>query len=334
MNGKVSIVLPVFNGERYLKQAVESILRQTHLNFELIIIDDCSTDHSLEIAKAYTFQDSRVQVHANPENIKLPASLNKGFSLAQGDFLTWTSHDNVLKEHFIEVFLESFEKTDYQFLYSKEEYISSEGKILHNNKIYDLNALLFTNPIGASFMYKRIVFEKIGFYNSNLFLIEDYDYWLRISKKFKIGFLDQVLYGYRCHTESLTSKIHDDREINQKFILAVNQLYKSFLGFENQKLVDFLSQMFLGEFKNISKLIYHYNLNESALKALVKNNPTLTWKETKLNFYLILRQVWNVSEGKMKFKDLINIIFLRHEVLFHKKFGLEKSFRLISKTRC
>ena len=316
-----------------MKQAVESILRQTDPDFELIIIDDCSTDDSFEIARFYSVQDSRVQVYTNLENIKLPSSLNKGFSLAQGGFLTWTSHDNILKEHFIETFLNSFEGVDSQFMYSKEEYISSEGITLHNNKIYDINALMFTNPIGASFMYKRIVFEEIGLYNKSLFLIEDYDYWLRISKKFKIGFVDKVLYEYRCHTESLTSKIIDNQEIKQKFILAVNQLYLSFVGSSNQKLANFLSLVFLGQIKNISELVYNYNLNESALKTVVKNNPTLTWRETKLNFYLILRQVWNVSDKKIKIIELIKIIFSRHEILFSKKFGLKKSLRLMSKMR-
>ena len=96
MNSKlVSIVLPVYNGERYLEDAIESVLGQTYTNLELIIVDDKSTDDSLNIANKYRILDKRVRIIANEENIKLPKSLNKGFEVAQGDYLTWTSDDNI-----------------------------------------------------------------------------------------------------------------------------------------------------------------------------------------------------------------------------------------------
>ena len=73
---KVSIILPVYNGEKYLALAIESILQQTYSNFELIIIDDCSTDKSNQIAKSYMKIDSRIKVYKNKKNKKLPKTLN------------------------------------------------------------------------------------------------------------------------------------------------------------------------------------------------------------------------------------------------------------------
>ena len=99
---KVSIVLPVYNGETYLSLAVESILRQTYGNWELIIVDDCSADNSYGIAKSYAKKDPRITVYKNRENKKLPRSLNAGFCMATGDLFTWTSDDNILKPETIE----------------------------------------------------------------------------------------------------------------------------------------------------------------------------------------------------------------------------------------
>lgn len=82
---KVSIVLPVYNGEVYLRQAIESVLAQTYENWELIIVDDCSTDGSPAIMDEYAGWDARIKVVHNKENQKLPESLNIGFRQAEGD---------------------------------------------------------------------------------------------------------------------------------------------------------------------------------------------------------------------------------------------------------
>ena len=101
----VSIILPVYNGEQYLKQAIESVLNQTYTNFELIIVNDCSTDNTAVIIESFVRIDTRIKVINNKENKKLPASLNIGHNIATGDYMTWTSHDNILKPNFIEILL-------------------------------------------------------------------------------------------------------------------------------------------------------------------------------------------------------------------------------------
>lgn len=83
----VSIVLPVYNGEKYLASAIESILAQSYRNWELILVNDCSTDRSLEIMENYAGKDARIRVVQNAENLKLPRSLNAGFAEAKGNIL-------------------------------------------------------------------------------------------------------------------------------------------------------------------------------------------------------------------------------------------------------
>ncbi|MFT5212615.1 MAG: glycosyltransferase involved in cell wall biosynthesis, partial [Patiriisocius sp.] len=94
-NPFVSIILPVYNGEKYLSKSIESCLNQTYRNIELIIVNDCSTDKTLEIVDGYLKLDSRIKVLTNSANKRLPASLNIGHLQAQGDYITWTSDDNL-----------------------------------------------------------------------------------------------------------------------------------------------------------------------------------------------------------------------------------------------
>lgn len=83
----VSVLLPVYNGERYLEQSIRSVLEQTYENLELIIVNDASTDNSLYIAQNLAKDDSRIRIITNPENLKLPKSLNKGFENANGLYI-------------------------------------------------------------------------------------------------------------------------------------------------------------------------------------------------------------------------------------------------------
>ena len=91
-NPLVSIVLPVYNGERYLAQAIDSCLAQTYENLEIIIVDDGSRDRSVEIVRGYA--DRRIKLICHVRNRKLPAALNTGFRHSSGAYLTWTSHEH------------------------------------------------------------------------------------------------------------------------------------------------------------------------------------------------------------------------------------------------
>ena len=90
----VSIILPVWNGSRYLDSSILSIRRQSYSNIEIIVIDDCSTDDSPEIILKHCHDDKRIVSYRNTENKKLPFSLNRGILASSGEYLLWTSDDN------------------------------------------------------------------------------------------------------------------------------------------------------------------------------------------------------------------------------------------------
>lgn len=99
---RVSIVLPTYNGERYIRASIESILNQTYKDWELIIVNDASIDSTIDIVNEYVQRDSRIRVITNSTNKKLPESLNIGFESTSGEYLTWTSDDNMYKPKAIE----------------------------------------------------------------------------------------------------------------------------------------------------------------------------------------------------------------------------------------
>lgn len=222
-NFKVSIILPVYNGEKYLSSAIESILRQTYQNFELIIIDDCSTDKSNQIAKYYARTDARIRIYKNRENRKLPRSLNAGFRQATGDLFTWTSHDNILKPETIETMVHVFEeKPDIDFVYADIIPIDEKGNIKKempylNGEVEDMYVF---NPVLACFLYKRRVQEALKGYNPNKFLYEDYDFWVRTYESgFAMYHLKKKIYYYRFHEDSLTTRKRKESDVIQLKLL-------------------------------------------------------------------------------------------------------------------
>src|ERR1039457_1713066 len=96
-NSLVSVVLPTYNGSRYLDESIRSVVGQTYQNWELIIVDDASTDTTPQTIAEWIKSDSRIRSLRNDRNLKLSASLNKGFDISRGEFLTWTSDDNLYR---------------------------------------------------------------------------------------------------------------------------------------------------------------------------------------------------------------------------------------------
>lgn len=202
----VSIVLPVYNGERFLGISIESCLKQTYKNWELLIIDDGSSDGSEEIARDYSRKDSRIRYYRNPENLKLPKTLNRGFSLVKGDYLTWTSDDNYYRPEAIEKMVSALGKTGAGFTFTACSIIDEYGVTVSVNrapKDYH-HAIWDYDFVGACFLYTREVYETIGDYDSDMFLCEDYDYWLRIFACFNVEYIDEDLYAYRQHGGALS----------------------------------------------------------------------------------------------------------------------------------
>lgn len=201
---KVSIVLPTYNGEKYLRESIDSILEQTFENWELIVVNDCSTDKTPEIIEGYCRRDPRVRAVHNRMNQRLPRSLNIGFAHATGDYLTWTSDDNRYKSPALGLMHDFLEANPgYGLVYCDMDNIDENGNVISRVSL-EPSTLYYEDCVRACFMYTREAAEATGGYDPDMFLVEDYDYWLRIHENFPVGHLPENVYIYRFHGGSLT----------------------------------------------------------------------------------------------------------------------------------
>lgn len=215
----ISIVLPTHNGTRYLEAAVESCIGQTYLNWELILVDDASSDATPEIIARFNARDSRIRAIRHERNQRLPAALNSGFALARGEYLTWTSDDNLYRPRALQEMLSFLDANrDVGFVYADYTLIDEAGKASIRIKAGDAHELAVTNPVGACFLYRREVYERLGGYAEDMFLVEDYEYWIRVSCEFKIAPLHTDLYLYRTGGP-LTQRRQAVRDAHERVLL-------------------------------------------------------------------------------------------------------------------
>ncbi len=206
MEKRISVVLPTYNGEKVIKKSIESILSQTYVNWELIIVNDCSTDNTLSVIESYEQSDPRIQVINNNTNQKLPRSLNIGFSHATGDLLTWTSDDNSYHTDAFEILVNALnDNPDVDFVYSDFNVVDLDGNHLWSIEEKDPEKLRYYNTVGACFLYKKSLANIIGEYDPNFFLAEDYEYWIRAYLNGKLLHVPYKLYEYGWHDKSLTA---------------------------------------------------------------------------------------------------------------------------------
>jgi glycosyltransferase involved in cell wall biosynthesis len=203
----VSIVLPVYNGETYLRLALDSILKQNFTDYELICVDDCSTDATPDILAEYAARDARIRVIRNAVNKRLPASLNVGFAEARGAWFTWTSDDNILRPNMLERLMGIAQNNSgYDVFHADFTEIDAAGNEGKRITVDPADELILGNAVGACFLYRCDVDRAIGGYNEALFGVEDYDFWLRASRQFRFYQVHEDLYMYRRHDASLTSE--------------------------------------------------------------------------------------------------------------------------------
>lgn len=204
---RVSVVLPVHNGEAYLDQAINSILGQTFGDFELICVDDGSADSTPDILSRHARTDSRVRIITNRPNKGLPGALNTGFAAARGALHSWTSDDNIARPHMLERLVAALDAhPEAAIAHADYSVIDAGGRVIGFQRVGPVSELLLGNRIGAAFLYRAEVTHALAGYDEALFGVEDYDFWLRASRTFRFVTLAEDLYLYRRHGASLTER--------------------------------------------------------------------------------------------------------------------------------
>lgn len=212
MTPDISVIMSVYNGEAYLEEAIESIINQTFKNWELIVINDCSTDSTPEILSSLSNKDERIKVHTNEVNLRLPTSLNKAISLSSGKYIARMDADDISLPNRLE--------KQYRFMEENSDVALSSCRFMTvKNGVYmsggaggrcDHSALsamlLVANPILHPGVIAKAEVMKSFNYDTTLTCTEDLELWTRmVMEGQKIEILPECLLIYRLHDKQITS---------------------------------------------------------------------------------------------------------------------------------
>jgi glycosyltransferase involved in cell wall biosynthesis len=318
---KISVILPVFNAEAYLQEAIESILNQTFTDFECIIINDGSTDSSLEIIASYAEKDKRIVVISR-ENKGLIASLNEGISIAKGEYIARMDADDIsLPERL---------STQINFLDSNKNIglVSCNFRYFQNNeewrytwpfffeKDLEIKALMpFHSPIVHAAVLIRKSLLPTKPYNTNYAHAEDYKLWVDLANKTTFYNIPKVLYKVRQHN-SKVSVLHNPIQTQNSLKIVAEYLKDSnFKHFDSVLHAALMTQFFVANRIDIKSLISYINMisthfNQKAnyavgnwLKAIfIVNNTKIPFL---FFFYLLFREPKVL--GQMSFVQILSL---------------------------
>ena len=242
---QVSICIPTYNGSQYLKPCLDSVLSQTYSNFEILIVDDRSTDTTLEIIKHYAASDRRIRLVCNKHNLGLVGNWNKCIQLAKGEWIKFVFQDDLITPQCIERMMTAADdshpfiicRRDFIFNNVSEDVIQRYQKYLTEtsmDKMFDektdispsdiIDAQLrvgihiqrnyFGEP--TSTLLHRDLFKRFGLFNPALIQKCDLEYWLRIGINVGVRYIPETLAHFRVHSGATTAKNRSGRDFRSQ----------------------------------------------------------------------------------------------------------------------
>lgn len=262
-----SILIAHYNNAHYFKQCYESLKKQTYQNFEIILVDDCSTDNSLEEIKEYTKGDERIKFFKNPENKGVGFTKKRCIEEATGEICGFVDPDDAITEDAIELSVKAYENNKCIATYSEvllcDENLIFQRKYADTKKIKNGDPLYFNLKFEAAhfFTFKKEAYLKTEGINPNLTSAVDQDLYLKLYEKGDFYFIEKPLYIYRMHEKGVSQEKSKKEKLNKNW---------------NTVLSDTLKR------RNITK-IYGKNVSEieSLQHFLIKKQNTLFKKLVK-----------------------------------------------------
>ena len=234
----ISVCVPTYKGTQYLKDCLNSILEQSFTNFELLIIDDCSGDNTVDIAQEYAAEDQRIRIIVNESNLGLVGNWNRCVELAQGKWIKFVFQDDLIAPNCLEKMLTAA-GTETNIIACKRDFIFEAG-IPQNERNYYLNlpsldesfanvreisaqdycqtilnyiSRIYLNFVGepTTVMLRRSIFYRLGFFNPYLIQACDIEFWHRVCIHTGITFVPETLATFRIHENSTTNINQESR---------------------------------------------------------------------------------------------------------------------------
>lgn len=212
----ISVIMSTYNDELYIEESLRSILNQTLADFELIIYDDCSTDHTVEKIRA--FHDPRIQLICNEENCGLTKNLNKGLRIARGKYIARMDGDDISEQTRFERQVAFLEEHPSVYLISCHAQNFGESDLVNrirgNSEV--LRCRMLIRPVYAhpGFMMRRELIEEGFFYDETFRTAQDYEFAVRAAGTHEIGMVPEILLHYRVHKKQISNTVNDNQVTN------------------------------------------------------------------------------------------------------------------------
>ena len=235
---KISVIMPVYNAERYLKKTIDSLLNQTYEDFEIVAVDDCSIDKSYEILKS--IKDSRLKVYRNKKNQGIAYTRNYALACADSEYIAIMDDDDLAPDYRFKVSVDFLEQNpDIDIVAGNTCVIDEEDKVIgifspaiHNSDLAKAT-LIFRNIFGNSTaMFRKKLIDQHGIcYKSKQYGAEDYRFWAECSKYGKISAVDNIMLYWRKHQNETANVLVEKRRERDQAIFSIQKELLNFYGF-------------------------------------------------------------------------------------------------------
>lgn len=289
----ISVIIPVYNNENYIDKCLDSIIKQTYHNIEIIVINDCSTDNVEEIIMKYKNIDDRIIYLKNNQNIGVGATRNIGISISKGKYIYFLDSDDYVESTCLEELHNAISENDC-FCCIMQGYKEIKGEIHHYSRTQE-ELMLLQSPSVCIRLFNKKVIEDSNIRFSNLKIGEDLEFVFKLMIfNNKISYVDKPLYTYVIHEDSSIRRYNK----NQLDVIKALERVELFAK-ENNKYDEFyeifefvsVSHILIGTIKRIKKFP-EYDENDIELCINVVNSKYLNWRTNKYVIkYLIHNEV-------------------------------------------
>lgn len=315
---KLSVIIPVYNTEEYLRQCLDSVINQTYKNLEIICIDDCSADGSYEILKEYEQKDNRIKVFKNEKNLRVGPTRNRGIELATGDYIHFMDSDDWLDLNAYEIYMDKI-KGCYILSFPLREKGQNGKRTLLSKNSQRLKHLKESNSKKELYKYwdcqnQSKIYDR-KFLISNKILYKDYDvaedilfcYSALISAK-NINIIDEALYNYRCNNKnSLSASRYKHLDSIEDLFFDVQELIKDLEGKEH-----ICQNVFMFFFWSLWQAYKKRVIVYEELRNRVENAAKNISKENFLDSYEYIDEILTKPKLYVVIKNNIRQIISQH----------------------
>lgn len=260
MSALVSIIVPCYKQTHYLNEALQSVLEQTYVNWECIIVNDGSPDDAEIVAKQWLEKDSRFY-YLHKENGGLPSARNAGIKASKGIFILPLDADDILHPDYLKKTVAILETNDALAIVScySNFFLKNQQNVIHELKPYgtDYRDLMFENKLIATSLFRKKCWEEVGGYDETMNKgFEDWEFWLNVTKRgWKFQFIEEFLFYYRKAKKSmLVDTINHNAESNMEYIFRKHQ------------------DIYCKHFDNTAEVLFYYIKTHRLGKMQIKNS--------------------------------------------------------------